>query len=152
MAQILNRIDSLLNPSTGWATLSDPAFRVLTSLIFIIGGLGHFGRHQMMLDRMEESPWRDTVNAIADPSLLLWLSGAAFVVFGIALALGFMTRLSALVILVTLLPITFFTHVAPDHTGPLFKNIAIMGVLLLLMAKGGGAWSLDRRLIANNAS
>ena len=105
-----------------------------------------------MLDRMEESPWRDTVNAIADPSLLLWLSGAAFVVFGITLALGFMTRLSALVILVTQLPITFFTHVAPDHTGPLFKNIAIMGALLLLMAKGGGAWSLDRRLIANNAS
>lgn len=149
---MLTTIERMLTPSNRWVRRAELAFRALTSLIFIIGGLGHFGRHQMMLDRMEESPWRDTVNVIADPSLLLWLSGAAFVVFGIALALGFMTRLSALVILVTLLPITFFTHVAPDHIGPLFKNIAIMGALLLLMAKGGGAWSLDRRLIANNAS
>lgn len=100
----------------------------------------------MMLERMAESPWRETVEAIGDPSLLLWLSGAAFIVFGVSLALGLMTRLSALFILLTLIPITFFTHVAPGHTGPLFKNIAIMGALILLIARGGGAYSLDRRL------
>lgn len=101
----------------------------------------------MMLDRMAESPWRDIVTAIADPSLLLWMSGAAFIVFGIALALGFMTRLSAFVILLTLIPITFFTHVAPGHTGPLFKNIAIMGALALLWFKGGGAYAVDNVLL-----
>ncbi|MAY21138.1 MAG: hypothetical protein CL955_11020 [Erythrobacteraceae bacterium] len=142
---MLASIDSILTPSERIAQWAELIFRIATSLIFIIGGLGHFGRHQMMLDRMADSPWRDTVNAIGDPSLLLWLSGAAFVVFGIALALGFMTRLSALVILLTLLPITFFTHIAPGHTGPLFKNIAIMGALILLTAKGGGAFSIDNR-------
>ncbi|MEO1167871.1 MAG: DoxX family protein [Pseudomonadota bacterium] len=142
---MLASIDSILTPSERIAQWAELIFRIATSFIFIIGGLGHFGRHQMMLDRMADSPWRDTVNAIGDPSLLLWLSGAAFVVFGIALALGFMTRLSALVILLTLLPITFFTHIAPGHTGPLFKNIAIMGALILLTAKGGGAFSIDNR-------
>ena len=105
-----------------------------------------------MLDRMAESPWSGVVEQIGDPSTLLWLSGAVFVVFGITLALGLATRLSALVILVTLVPITVFTHVAPGHVGPLFKNIAIIGALVLLWFKGGGAWALDQRWIARDAS
>lgn len=148
---MLKSIDALLTPSQRWSRIAELVFRVFTSLIFIIGGLGHFGRHQMMLDRMAGSPWRDTVNSIGDPSFLLWLSGTAFVVFGVALALGFMTRLSALVVLVTLIPITFFTHVAPGGTGPLFKNIAIMGALILLIAKGGGAYAIDNRHAPNRA-
>ena len=85
------------------------------------------------------------VNSIAEPSLLLWLSGAVFIVFGTSLALGFMTRLSAVIILLTLMPITFFTHIAPGHTGPLFKNIAIMGALAYFWFRGGGAYALDNR-------
>ena len=142
---MLERIETILTPSGHAAELIDPVFRVLTSLIFIIGGLGHFGMHQMMLDRMAQSPWRDVVNSIADPSLLLWLSGAVFIVLGISLALGFMTRLSAVIILLTLMPITFFTHIAPGHTGPLFKNIAIMGALAYFWFRGGGAYALDNR-------
>lgn len=148
---MLQWIDRLLTPTENTVSIVEFVFRVFTSLIFIIGGLGHFGRHQMMLDRMAGSPWREVVNSIADPSLLLWLSGAAFVTFGLMLALGLMTRLSALIILLTLVPITFFTHVAPGGTGPLFKNIAIMGALLLLMAKGGGAFALDNRLRESNS-
>lgn len=139
------RIDKMLTPGHGVLEIADPVFRVLTSLIFIVGGLGHFGRHQMMLDRMAESPWREWVLAIGDPSVLLWLSGAVFVVFGLTLALGFATRFSALLILLTLIPITITTHIAPGHVGPLFKNIAIMGALLLLVARGGGCYALDNR-------
>lgn len=149
---MFRQIDELLTPAPSRRDWIDPVFRLLISLIFIVGGLGHFGRHQMMLDRMAVSPWRDVVDAIGDPSVLLWLSGAVFVVFGITLALGLATRLSALVILITLVPITFFTHVAPGHVGPLFKNIAIMGALGYLWIRGGGAWSLDRRLLARDAS
>jgi putative oxidoreductase len=138
-------IERFLTPTEGVTSIIELVFRVFTSLIFIVGGLGHFGRHQMMLDRVAGSPWRDVVVSIGDPSVLLWLSGAVFILFGTALVLGFMTRLSALVILVTLVPITFFTHVAPGGTGPFFKNVAIMGALMLLIAKGGGAFALDSR-------
>ena len=71
---MLRSIDALLTPSERWSRIAELIFRVLTNLIFIIGGLGHFGRHQMMLDRMAGSPWGDTVNAIGDPSVLFWLS------------------------------------------------------------------------------
>ncbi|MXO89254.1 DoxX family protein [Pontixanthobacter aquaemixtae] len=142
---MLETIDNWLTPSVRLSRLVEPVFRVMTSLIFIIGGLGHFGQHQYMLDRMDKSPWREVVNSIGDPSVLLWLSGVVFIIFGITLAIGFFTRLSALLILVTLLPITFFTHIAPGHVGPLFKNVAIMGALAFLWFKGGGAYALDYR-------
>lgn len=143
--------DSLPRPEwLGWTV--DPIFRVLTSLIFIIGGLGHFGQHQEMLARMAESPWHGLVVRIGDPSILLWLSGGIFVVFGITLAVGLLTRLSALLIFVTLVPVTIAIHVAPGHVGPLFKNIAILGALLLLYVRGPGTFALDRRPISTKGS
>lgn len=44
-------------------------------------------------------------------------------------------------------PVTVVVHVVPDtsHVGPLFKNIAIMGALLLIWARGPGAYALDGR-------
>jgi putative oxidoreductase len=84
---------------------------------------------------------------IGDPSVLLWLSGFAFAVAGTTLALGWMTRASALILFITLVPVTVTTHLVPDpsHVGPLFKNIAILGALLLIWARGPGAFALDGR-------
>ncbi len=140
-------IENRLTPGPNTKKWIDPIFRVLISLIFIIGGLGHFGQHQMMLDRMAESPWAGTVDMIGDPSILLWLSGGVFLVAGLTLALGWMTRTSALLLFVTLVPVTIAIHVVPDssHVGPLFKNIAILGALLLIWARGAGAYGLDNR-------
>ena len=140
----LTLIDAWLAPGEQLRTWFDPVFRVATSLIFIIGGIGHFAAHDHMLQRMGESPWRGVVGTIGDPSWLLWLSGVVFVIFGITLALGYLTRVSALLILVTLIPVTIAVHVAPGHAGPLFKNIAIMGALLYFYANGPGRFALDR--------
>ena len=98
-----------------------------------------------MLSRMAESPWADAINAIGDPLLLLHLSGAVFIIAGIALALGWMTRLAALAIFVTLVPITVTIRFAPGHTGPLFKNIAILGALAFIFVRGPEAYALDNR-------
>ena len=125
------------------SSVSDPIFRILLSLIFIIGGLGHFVQHRQMLERMAESPWVNTINAIGNPSVLLWLSGTVFLVAGIALAFGFMTRMSSALLFLTLVPVTFTVHVAPGHAGPLFKNIAILGALIHFFFKGSGAFAID---------
>lgn len=137
-----NRLGALV---AGWSTLADVMLRVLTSLIFIIGGLGHFFQSGEMLARMEESPWRGTIEAIGDPLLLLHLSGAVFIVAGLALVLGWMTRLACLAMFVTLIPITVTIHFAPGHVGPLFKNVAILGALFFMMVRGPGALALDNR-------
>ena len=147
---MFTKIETWLEPGSQTKALIDPLFRLLTSLIFIIGGLGHFGQHKMMLDRMAGSPWSPMVNWIGDPSILLMLSGLAFVVAGLTLAVGWMTRASALVLFVTLIPVTIAVHVVPDtsHVGPLFKNIAILGALLFFWARGPGAYALDNRRAA----
>ena len=142
----LAQIDAWLAPGEQLRSWFDPVFRVATSLIFVVGGIGHFAAHDYMLQRMAESPWRDVVSMIGDSSWLLWLSGAVFVIFGITLALGFLTRISALLLLVTLVPVTIAVHVAPGHMGPLFKNIAIMGALLYFYANGPGRFAVNRSI------
>lgn len=52
----LSRIDAWLAPGEQLRSWFNPVFRVTTSLIFIIGGIGHFAAHDYMLERMEESP------------------------------------------------------------------------------------------------
>lgn len=121
----------------------DVIFRVSLSLIFIIGGLGHFGRQQWMLERLQASPWLHLVEAIGQPVFYLEASGLIMIVAGVALFAGLFTRLSATLLFVTLVPITFVIHVAPDHVGPLFKNVAILGALLHFIAYGASRNSLD---------
>lgn len=121
----------------GWLTRRiDLIFRITLSLIFIVGGFGHFLGLNGMLERIKESPWRDHVELIGDPAILLWLSGAAFVVFGFLLMFGLLRRLSALILFLTLVPVTLAIHIAPGHVGPLLKNVAILGALMLVYARG----------------
>jgi len=122
---------------------SDVTFRVLFSLIFIVAGLGHFGQHDVMLARMEDSPWFELVSALGSPSLMLYASGVSLVVGGAALLAGFQTRWAALLLLFTLIPITITVHLAPGHTGPLLKNVALFGGLIHFAVRGAGAFSLD---------
>ena len=128
---------------TTYSRISDLIFRASFSLIFIVGGLGHFVRFDWMLQRLEGSPWFDWVVMIGSPGLLLHLSGVVMVVTGIALLLGFYTRLSALALFLTLLPITFVVHIAPDHVGPLLKNVAILGGLVHFIVRGAEHFSID---------
>ncbi len=129
------------------ADFSDLVFRVMFSLIFIVGGAGHFFAHDYMLNRIQGSPWLWLIEAIASPSLLLWLSGGVMIISGIMVAAGFKTRLAALALFAALAPITFTIHVAPGHMGPLLKNVALLGVLIHLYFRGPGAYSLDNRTV-----
>lgn len=145
---MLRTIDDWLAVSDKVRDFADPALRVSVSLIFIIGGAGHFFAHVEMLARVEDSPWRGIVARIGDPSFLLWVSGIVFIIAGAALALGWMSRLAALALFftlvpITLVPITLAIHIAPGHVGPLFKNVALLGALFYIFARGPGRYALD---------
>jgi putative oxidoreductase len=117
-------------------------------LIFVVGGLGHFGQHEVMLARFDASPWSDAVRSLGDPLAFLYVSGAVMIVGGVMLAIGYKARLASLALFVALVPITFVIHIAPDHVGPLLKNVAILGALLHFFVAGAGRGSLDSRASA----
>lgn len=124
---------------------SDLAFRVLFSLIFIVAGAGHFGAHEKMLADLRASPWFELVSALGSPSWMLYASGVTLVLGGVALLLGYRTRAAAILLFLTLIPITLTVHVAPGHTGPLLKNVALLGGLIHFAVRGPGAYGLERR-------
>jgi putative oxidoreductase len=72
---------------------------------------------------------------------------------GLALLAGFQTRIAALVLALFTLGASIFFHAywaAPAEQAMVaqllfFKNIAVIGGLLVLAGQGAGAWSLDAK-------
>lgn len=120
--------------------------RLLFAALFLPAGIGKL------------TGFSGTVGYISSVGLPLPTIGAALaltveIVGSIALIFGFGTRIAALVLGVFTLVATFFFHnfwgVPADQAFMqqllFYKNIAVVGGLLVLAANGAGAFSLDAR-------
>lgn len=120
--------------------------RLLLAALFLPAGIGKI------------AGFEGTVGYIASVGLpLASLAAIAAVVVevagGLALIAGFRTRIAALVLALFTLAASVFFHAywaAPADQQMVtellfFKNIAVVGGLLMLAAFGAGAWSLDAR-------
>ncbi len=123
--------------------------RVLLALLFLPAGIGKIGG------------FAGTVGYIGSvglplPQLAAVLSIVVEVGGGLALLAGFGTRLAALALALFTLVATFVFHnfwaMPPEQVMMqqlmFFKNIAVVGGLLVLAAHGAGAYSLDARRAA----
>ena len=116
--------------------------RVLIALVFLGSGVSKitdFGGTQQYM------------SSYGMPFPVLFLVGAILLEIGggVSVAAGYRTRWGALALLVFLVPATFIFHFEPgvrEQFVHMMKNAAIGGALLLLMAEGPGAMSLDERL------
>ena len=121
------------------ADIAELAGRILLAAIFLISGLGKIGGYAATAGYM---------TSVGVPGALLPVVIAFEVLGAVALIVGWKTRLTAFLLAgFTLLSgLIFHSNFADQMQMIMFlKNVAIAGGLLLLVANGAGALSLDRR-------
>lgn len=120
-------------------TIAAPAGRVLISLMFVYYGLNKLFGYAGTQGYME---------AMGVPGALLPLVIATEVLGGLAVMLGWHTRVAAFLLAgFTLLSALLFHANFGDQAQMInfMKNVAIAGGFLMIVAYGAGAYSLDSR-------
>jgi len=121
-----------------WENSADLAGRVLLAAMFLLSGISKISGYAGTQGYME---------SMGVPGALLPLVIALEIVGAIAVIVGLRTRLAAAGLAVFTLAAGFIFHGGADQMQQimLFKNVAIAGGFLLLVARGAGDWSLDAR-------
>jgi len=121
------------------------AGRILFSLLFIMGGVGHFSSQEIAFAAAQGVP----LASIAVP-----ISGLLAVIGGLSIALGYKAKWGAALIVLFLVPVTTMMHnfwsvndpvVAQDQMAHFMKNVSLIGSALFMSYFGSGPLSLDAR-------
>ena len=117
------------------------AARILLSVMFVMAGFQKFG------DLAGTAGYIGSVGLPAG-ALLAPLSGALEVLAGLAVLVGFQTRIAAWLLAAFCAVAAYFFHYVPADMMQMMifsKDISIAGGFLALSVAGAGAWSVDGR-------
>lgn len=113
--------------------------RILLSIVFLTSAIKKIGNFDAQAAKM-------AAKGIGAPEFML-AGGTAFLLLGVlSLILGYKTRLGAFLLILFLIPVTLIFHwdlSDPGQTTQLYKNLGLVGGLLMVISNGPGAWSLD---------
>jgi len=115
------------------------AGRILLALLFLMSGIGKIAGYQASVGYMQAM---GVPGALLPVTIVLEIAGAA------AIMAGWKTRIAAFLLAgFTLVAAVIFHSNFGDQIQMVmfFKNVAIVGGLLVLMANGAGRYSLDAR-------
>jgi len=118
----------------------------MLSLIFLVAGTGHLLNTGHIVERLLGAKYGFLATAVAPARPLVLLAGAALLIGGVGLLLGYRTRWAAVLLILVVIPITITIQIGRSTLGPFFKNVAIMGGLLFFATHGAGPYSLSERL------
>lgn len=120
--------------------LFNTAGRVLIAAIFVISGFGKIGAYEGTQAYMD---------AVGVPGGLLPAVIALEIVAGVAVAVGWQARIAAFLLAgFTLIAGVLFHGDLNDQMQSIlfWKNVAIAGGFLFIVANGAGPWSVDARV------
>jgi putative oxidoreductase len=126
---------------TSGASLAILVGRILLAAMFVLAGFGK------LTDIAGTAGWFGSIGLPA-PTIVAVLVGLLELVAGLAIVVGFQTRIAALALAVFTIGATLIAHTDfADMTQFLFfqKNFAVVGGLLVLAFAGAGALSVDAR-------
>jgi len=121
-------------------TIAAPAGRVLIALMFVTSGFSKISGYAATQGYME---------AMGVPGVLLPIVIAVELLGGLAVMLGWHTRIAAFLLagFSLLSALLFHANFGDQMQMIMFmKNISIAGGFLMIVALGGGAYALDNRL------
>jgi len=119
------------------------AGRVLFSIIFLVGGLGHFSAQSIGYASAQGVPMA---------SVLVPFSGIVSIAGGLSILLGYKAKLGAWLLIIFLVPVTFMLHkfwTIPDpmmrqmDTAMFLKNLGLLGAAFFIAFSGAGPLSVD---------
>lgn len=120
-------------------SLAAPTGRTLMSLIFIVSGLGKITGYAGTQAYME---------SVGVPGMLLPAVIALEILGGLAVMLGWKTRIAAFLLagFSIVSAVLFHANFGDQMQTIMFmKNLALAGGFLILVASGPGSWALDNR-------
>jgi len=122
--------------------------RVLLIGIFLMSALGNkIPNFHAVADPMAKK-------GVPSPQFLLVGAIAFLIVGSVTILLGYWARVGALLLLIFLILATYYFHdfwnitdaqAQQEQMAHFLKNVSLMGAMLLIIANGTGAWSLDNR-------
>ena len=120
-------------------SLAAPTGRILISLIFVVSGISKLGNFSGTQGYME---------SVGVPGMLLPIVIAVELLGGLAIILGWHTRIAAFLLagfsLVS--AVLFHANFGDQMQMIMFmKNLALAGGFLMIVALGAGPWSIDNR-------
>ena len=127
--------------TSGSASAAILVGRILVSIMFILAG------YAKLTGIAGTAGWFESLG-IPAPTLAAIASGLVELVGGLAILVGFKTRIAALVLAAFTIAATLIAHtnLADQVQQLLFmKNLAVTGGFLILAAAGAGALSVDAR-------
>ena len=123
--------------------------RICFSAIFITSGIGHFS---------ESTIAYAAGHGLSNANILVPLSGVIAIAGGLSILFGVMARVGAWLLVLFLVPITFFMHdfwnvtdamAAQMQRVQFYKNICMLGGTLFITYFGAGPLSIDALMGSN---
>ncbi|WP_155897464.1 DoxX family protein [Aureimonas ureilytica] len=112
--------------------------RILLSILFIVAGFGKLAGAAGFAGYLGNL-------GIPGGVAMAYLVGALEFFGGLAILVGFQTRLVAYVLGAFCVATALVAHMGPDQSTALMKNLGLCGGFLALAAAGAGAYSVDGR-------
>ncbi|TVR76963.1 MAG: DoxX family protein [Chitinophagaceae bacterium] len=115
--------------------------RLSISVIFFVSAIDKIMNFSDKIEYMKK------VGQMSGPLEILLFFAIIFLLVGsLSLILGYKIKMGAALLIIFLIPTTFIFHFDPGTAQDiqLMKNLAMTGGLLMLIAFGGGKWSVDK--------
>ncbi|MCW3128252.1 MAG: hypothetical protein JWO03_3910 [Bacteroidetes bacterium] len=119
--------------------------RILFASIFLMTARTHFSGQAVAYA---------SAAGVPDAAWLVPISGVIAILGGLSIILGYKAKIGAILILIFLIPVTYYMHAFWKQTDPMqmqmqmgnfIKNLSLMGTALLIVYFGSGPWSLDAK-------